>query len=347
MTHDKTQELLAKLKRGAEIGRRIEVMRPTKATLGTQLYRYIGCFEETLRLAISAQAKIEGDRSGHDNDFDRDAWRPVSNSPASDERRILADAGWPSEFLSHNWHQDFSRTLSVARRLTETASDNLKATSILFASPEIVRGPLVLSRAVLDASAHSFYLFEPGIDPAQRFIRALNEELNLSAASYKIAKREGNADEASAFEEESRGIENILVDRGYTEFVRTGGTGTYRPIVSIGSDVPTTRMIDLILDSPGPIWNDLSAIVHNQEDMGFRILFGLDSSGRSPNRDSFIAMQVLPALLAFIYARTRLAAYTGWECAGLSDEEEALLTLWTYGSGMRDDEYRKIVEKGG
>lgn len=326
------------------MGRRVEAMRPTRKILGAQLNNYIIRFEDILRLAVLTQAKEEGERSGYDDNFDSDAWRPAQRSPASHERQLLIEAGWPPDFLSYGWHQDYSRTLSVVRRLTEAATDNLKAISILLGTPQITRGPLVLGRAVLDAAAHNCYLLEPDIDSSERFARSLNEELSLSFASYKVAVREGDAAEISTFETEARQIEAVTTALGYVNFIRARGTGSHRPVRNIGDEVLTAEMIDRALDSPGPIWNGLSAIVHNQEDMGFRLVFGLESAGVSPHRDSYIALQVLPALLAFVYARKRLEAYTSWDFMGLGEVEGMLLELWAHGSGIHDDEYRRVAE---
>ena len=53
---------------------------------------------------------------------------------------------------------------------------------------------------------------------------------------------------------------------------------------SFGNSANVASMIDDILDYPAPIWNQLSAIVRNQEDLGFRILLGLESGDESPQR---------------------------------------------------------------
>ncbi len=288
MPADDVQELLRSLHAGVELERKVTELRPSRDTLGSHLQNY----SRLLQLAIdrevidrsiaAAQASIGAD-DFDEREFDQFAWRPANGSPACAERETLSAAGVSLERQRRRWHQDYGRTVSVARRLIEAFIDNLRAIALLLQDGEITRGPIALSRVVLDAAAHACFLLAPDIAASERMRRTLNEELALLVADYKAALAEDDPQRHAEHEEEIAEIRQAAESCGFEEFASMPTHDRQRRLItSVKPSDNTPKMIDLALSNPGPFWHQLSAIVHSQEDMGIRLLLSLESSGPSP-----------------------------------------------------------------
>lgn len=72
-------------------------------------------------------------------------------------------------------------------------------------------------------------------------------------------------------------------------------------------------------------------------------MLGLESGGTSPQRDRYIALHVLPAVLIATRSHALLGAYMGWDFGDLAEPRELLLQLWALGSGFHDEQYRAQV----
>jgi len=72
-----------------------------------------------------------------------------------------------------------------------------------------------------------------------------------------------------------------------------------------------------------------------------------DNAPTHPQRDRFIAMNLVPSVVALTEASKRLAAYTGWDLSGVAEAEPYVLGLWSLASGFQDAEYEAQIEAEG
>jgi hypothetical protein len=150
---------------------------------------------------------------------DRPAWRPSADSTATKEFATLVSAGVLEDALRNRGREDFSRTVSVARRLTESVIENLRNLALLLQDESAVRTPIALGRIVLDANARLWYVLEPNLDAFERVRRTLNEELSSIAHGYRALSDE-DADALSNFEQRISEIRSVAVSCGFSSFQR-------------------------------------------------------------------------------------------------------------------------------
>ena len=209
---------------------------------------------------------------------------------------------------------------------------------------EAIRGPMALSRVVLDAAAHVYFLLAPDIEAPERMRRTLNEELGLIVADYKVAMAESDSQAVADHEAMLAEVRLVAESCDFSDFATMWDQDHQnRVITNVKPYDSTSRMIDLALESPGPFWHELSAIVHSQEGMGIRLLLGLESTEPSAQRDRNIAFHALPAVLVATRIQPLVASYMAWDFSDLKEPEDLLIELWARGSGHLDSQYRDLL----
>ncbi len=339
---DRMDRARAEDKLAAEVSKR----RPTLDQLGRLLSTHLDVVDAALsleRLKVLAELERQGDLP----DFvDDGAWWPAVGSPAFDDLKLLASTGWPSSLLRDEDHDDYGRVVRTARRLVEAVIDHLRAIAILAQDGRTVRPPLALTRVAIDAAAHMHHVSDPGVDAANRLIRALNEDLVVLSEAVRDAERAGT-DRPT---EEEKAIDALLTEvkrirpamhASWPAKDRPNGSKLGR-VPFIDKFVGTASMIDAALDvTAGQLWADLSAVVHNQESNAFRLMFALELSKNARERAKNISSRVLTALFVLDQALRGVGPYMGWNLEPLYNAD--LLNIWAIGGGLADHLIREQI----
>jgi len=231
--------------------------------------------------------------------------------------------------------------LFLVRRLFESALDHMRGVGLLRQADGITRSPIALGRVALEAASRAWYLLEPAITAEERLWRALNVEFDALGEAHAAAKR-GKDDEAMRTAgREGRDMLRRATDLGAPI------SGDHRK--RLDPYHRAAAIVDLLVgQQDGAMYHGLSKIVHSQEDEGFRLMLGLaDNSPTHPQRDRFIAMNLVPFVVALSEATRRLATYTGCGLSAVADAEPLVLGLWSLASGFRDAKYEAQIEVEG
>ena len=103
-------------------------------------------------------------------------------------------------------------------------------------------------------------------------------------------------------------------------------------------------MIDDLLGG-GSMWNDLSGVVHNKEDDGWRIMLGLTLGIENPHKGQYLALHSLGAVLGIVTLTEVIETYTEWDLSATREANDPLSTVWAAGAGMMDDKYRERAKQ--
>lgn len=349
MTEDAMWTLLMNMGEGAEIGKIIATLRPQRDELSQRLDAWLDLFtanllQNTATAAlplVQAQEQrrlaLDSDDDGEpDDDVELDAWRAEEGNPAADDLAAWRLAGWPEDILQPYREQDDGPVLRFAHRIIDSAVDHLLGVAILMGDDRVNRPPLSLSRVVLDATAHLHYVLERDIDPEERMLRVLNELLARHGEDYRAAQREQDQSRMDEATEAINQIRDVVGSRWTGRWAPDRGPAPY-----IG-DKPTytSKLIDNMLGGGG-IWSELSGVVHNKEDDGWRMMLGLRLGIDNVHKDQYLALYALGAVLGMVRLVDVIEAYTGWDLSATRQWNDPVCNLWAAGAGMMDDHYRE------
>lgn len=352
MTQEQIWQLLLDVREGSEVGQMVAAMRPQRDVLGHQLEVWLDSLVADLlqnttqashSLAEAQDARRAGDEPDHgqpDDDVQPTAWRAAEDAPAARDLTEWRAAGWPEDILQPYREQDEGPALRFAHRIMDAAVDHLRGVAVLMRDERLDRPPVALSRVVLDAAAHLHHVLKPGLDPEERIARVLNELLARAGEDFRAAMRRNNQEGMDEAAEEITAILDAVGTRRRTHWNRERGSLPF-----IGVQPPyTSKMIDELLGG-GSMWNDLSAVVHNKEDDGWRIMLGLTLGIENPHKGQYIALHSLGAVLGIVTLTDVIEAYTDWDLSATRETNEGLSTLWAAGAGTMDDGYRERAKQ--
>lgn len=352
MTKEEMRQLLLDMREGSEVGQMVAAMRPRRDVLGRHLDLWLEVLAadllqnaaEAARSLAEAQderrARDDLDDGEPDDDVQLTAWRVADDTPAARDIAAWRAEGWPEEILQPYREQDEGPGLRFAHRIMDAAVDHLRGVAVLMGDDRLDRPPLALSRVVLDAAAHLHHVLEPGLDPEERMVRVLNESLARAGEDFRAAMREQDQERKDAAAEEITAILDAVGARRRTQWNRDRGSVPF-----IGEKPPyTSKMIDDLLGG-GSMWNDLSGVVHNKEDDGWRIMLGLTLGIENPHKGQYLALHSLGAVLGIVTLTDVIEAYTDWDLSATRGTNEPLCTLWAAGAGMIDDAYRELAKQ--
>jgi len=348
MSPEQIRSVVMELREGSEVGKMIAVMRPQRDVLGSTLDLWLDLFQANLfqQTAAASQAIAEAQArrrarenppsGGADDDVQLTAWRVAHDAPAAHDLVQWRSAGWAEEILQPYREQDEGPVLRFAHRIMDAALDHLRGVAVLMADERLDRPPLALSRVVLDAAAHLHHVLEPGLDPEERLVRILNELLARAGEDYRAAMREGDRSRQDEAAEEITAIFETVGSRRPMHWNRQRGSLPF-----IGARPPfTSKMIDDLLGGSSA-WTQLSGVVHNKEDDGWRIMLGLTLGIENPHKGQYIALQSLGAVLGVVVLTDVIEGYTHWDLSATREASGSLTSLWAAGAGMLDDTYRE------
>lgn len=344
---EQAHEFVTRMLKGAEIGRAIAARRVPRAVLGDALDQWVDLLDDALRTALAYEAgrateagtvweHVAADFPIEGHAVDLRAWRGAPDSPAEADLRVWREGGWTPGLLQPSHQQDRGPVLHLGRRVIEAAIDHLRGIAVLMRDRRTTRPPLALARVVLEATVHVHHLLEPGVEPAERLVRAFNEMLRRLGEDYNEAVRDEDGERTAALEADIQQILNAFPDLAKNwkkKDLRIPFLGSKR--------VNTGALARAMLG--GELWNQLSGIVHLKEDEGWRLMLGLGGDHDNPHVDMYVALPTAGALIGISSVVDRLGAYTGWDLSPAMQTHEVLLNLWADGSGMRDDEHRAAV----
>lgn len=340
---------LADLAEGAEVGRAVAQSRTSVVTVGAVLEHWVDLLEATLDVCLMRASEVfakagrvwehaESDFPVEHQTVDMRAWRGQPQSTAETELAAWLRVGWPNVVLQPSHQQDRGPAMHVGRLLTEAAVDHLRGLAIMLADGRVSRPPLALARVILDAAAHVHYLFDPGIDADERLVRALNELLARAGEDYNAAARADGGDAMAQHEQEVQQILDAVGDRLPHHWDKQR-----RRLPVIGEQpISTARMTNLLLEV-GTSWYDLSGVVHNKEDGGWRIMLGHDTTIDNPHAGSYVSLHTFAAVIGMIRVIEAIEAYTSWDLGPVRAHDEDLMQVWPDASGMRDEQHRARI----
>ncbi|MGH8894862.1 MAG: hypothetical protein ACRDWY_16405 [Actinomycetes bacterium] len=352
MTQEQIWQLLLETREGAEVGQIVAAMRPQRDVLGRQLDLWLellvaNLLQNTAEAARPlAEAQAERRTRGNldsrepDDDVQLTAWRVADGTPAERDIAAWRTAGWPESILQPYREQDEGPALTFAHRIMDAAVDHLRGVAVLMGDGRVDRPPLALSRVVLDAAAHLHHVLKPRLDPEERIVRVLNETLARVGEDFRAAMRGEDQVRMGEAAEEITAILDAVGSRRKTQWNRDRAT-----IPFIGEKPTyTSKMIEDLLGA-GSMWNDLSGVVHNKEDDGWRIMLGLTLGIENPHKGQYIALHSLGAVIGIVTLTDVIAAYTDWDLSATRETNEQLSTLWAAGAGMMDGTYQERVQQ--
>jgi hypothetical protein len=343
------RRLVDEIHEGAEIGRAIAARRTPRATVADVLANWVDLFEGSLAVSLLTEAQRASDSGSvwqhaaedfptEHQEVDGYAWRGVADSIAERDLVVWLADGWPQGLLQPSHQQDRGPVLHSNRRIVEAALDHLRGIAVLLADDRITRPPLALSRVVLDAAAHAYYLLEPGVAPDDRLSRALNEVLGRLGEDYNAAKRAGDSVATADAEAEIAGIFTAV---GTTR--KCNWNRRHPPF--LGSAPVTAASMTRLLLEGASLWNELSAVVHLKEDEGWRMMLGLQAGFEGVHRDSYIAFWTTGAVVGMARVAEALGSYAGWDLGAVLEANETLFQVFADAGGMLDEFHRADVLK--
>jgi hypothetical protein len=348
-TDEGIRRFLVDLKEGAEIGKALANARTSIEVIGRFLASWVDSLEASLGVALATEAQAvamagrvwahaEPDFPVEHQSVDHLAWRGGPDSPAETDLTKWLAEGWPQQLLQPSHQQDRGPVLHIGRRLTEAAADHTRGLAVMLADGRVWRPPLALARVVLDATAHIAYLFDPVIDADERIIRALNEVLARAGEDYNEAARADDSDGMATHEGE---IKTIFAAVGSRQPQTWNPKGRQLPYLG-EKRVRTAQMARALLEG-GTSWYDLSDVVHNKEDAGWRMMLGLDATIDNPHRGSALALHTFAAVIGMIRVVESIEAYTAWDLRAVREQDEDLMRFWADASGMFDEQHRTRI----
>lgn len=341
---------LLSIEEGAEVGKAVAAMRPPRGALGKQLELWLDLLEVTLKVntmshagplvieqgARRAAPRAEVSDGKPDDDVEVTAWRVGFETAAARDVANWREGGWPDAILTPYRVQDEGPALRFGHRIMDAAIDHLRGLAILISDQRLSRPPLALSRVVLDAMAHLYQVLQPGIDADERMARVLNEALARAGEDFRAARRENRQERMDAAEAEI----SVIFDAVGTRWPHNWNR---RSLPYVGDGPPyTSKMIDELLGQ-GSTWYQLSDVVHNKEDDGWRIMLGLGLGAENPHRGSYIALHSFAAVLGIVRLTEVIESYTGWNLSAPHESGMPLCQMWAAAAGMSDDTYREHV----
>lgn len=353
MTQERIWQLLLDMREGSAVGQMVAAMRPPRDVLGHQLEMWLDLLtadllHNTAEAAIPlVEAQLErrarsevGDAGEPDDDVQLTAWRVAGDTPAARDLAAWRAQGWSENLLQPYREQDAGPVLRFAHRIMDAAVDQLRGVAVLLRDDRLDRPPLALSRVVLDAAAHLHHVLQPGLDPEDRIVRVLNESLARAGEDFRAARREQDQDRMDEAAEEITAIFDAVGTGRSTHWNRDRASLPF-----IGEKPPyTSKMIDEMLGG-GSSWNDLSGVVHNKEDDGWRIMLGATLGIENPHKGQYIALHSFGAVLGIVTLTEVIEAYTGWDLSATRETNEPLCALWAAGAGMMDDAYSQRAKQ--
>jgi hypothetical protein len=349
-TRDGRLRLLLDMREGAEVGKAIAAMRPRRDALGNHLQLWLDLLEAALTvntgrlaepLAVEQEARRAAQRdeppSGEpDDDVQLTAWRVASDTIAALDLSRWREDGWPDAILAPYREQDSGPALGFGHRIMDAAIDHLRGVAVLIADERLLRPPLALSRVVLDAAAHLNHVLQPQLDPEERMVRVLNEALARAGEDFRAAQRENEQERMDTADAEITAIFDAVGQRRPKHWNR-------RSLPYIG-DRPayTSKMIDELMGQ-GSSWYQLSDVVHNKEDDGWRIMLGLSLGIDNPHKHSSLLLHSLAAVVGIVKLIDVIEEYTGWDLSAPRDAAMPMCQLWAAGAGLLDDAFRESV----
>lgn len=341
------EELLERLREAAAVGRVIAKRRTTLASISRGLQIWVDLLETALTLAITQQAKAEAvlqiehlhaGTATTFKDVSHHNWRCSPSALAEREFVAWIEADWPEAILQPPFEGDRGPALRILRRIVDATIDNLRAMALLLADGKTTRAPLALARIVLDGTAHAVFLLDLDVNSEERLVRTLNEWLSRAGEDYNAAVRSSDPEGQGRAE---KAISDIFEAAGDRRRVSWNQKRLSTPFIG-EAPVSTARMIRLMLEE-GSIWNELSGVVHNKEDDGWRIMLGVVPDLQNPHRDSYVALYSFGAILGAVRLVELLEAYTEWDLSAVREMSLSLCLIWADASGLRDDAHRADI----
>ena len=250
---------------------------------------------------------------------------PAPDSPVAHERAIWSDDAGRNATVRAFFLADF--WLSNAAMLLDGLGHLFRAGAVLIA-------PLPLARSVLEFSARTVHLLDPGIGPSRRAIRAVIEEAHSIDAMRTAAKRMFGAQSeqyralrtrSSRLRQEAAALSSSAVE-GNPDKWDLDGERLARPseiVEELGELSSAGRVMRGVYDQ-------LSAFVH--PGLGAMLYFATDDSGAATDvaTTSIQDMEAIAqnALGPYYTAMRRFATFAGWDPPELQTFEESLSAVF-------------------
>jgi hypothetical protein len=132
--------------------------------------------------------------------------------------------------------------------------------------------------------------------------------LARAGEDFRAATREQNQQRTDEAAEAITAILDAVGSRRETHWIRERGSLPF-----IGVRPPyMSKMIDGMLGGDS-LWNDMSGVVHNKEDDGWRIMLGLTLGIENPHKGQNLALHSLGAVIGIVTLTAVIEAYTEWD----------------------------------
>ncbi len=323
-------ELLERIRRGAEQGRRVAATRPNAVQMADGLSAFCGLWDATVAVRLLERFPTRPETL---DDIDM-LWHPRDGSPAQ------ADQLWVTS-LPGPWPRNPARlSLNLLQRLATAAIDHLRGLAVLMREEELVRAPVATARSALEACATASFLMDTSVSQRERLRRAINVLLIELEESRREAVLQEDGEGAAEQVEE---ITRILAAAEACGMSSKWNRNRRRSFPHLPEADSTQRMIEaLLLEGLGAsVWRNMSAIAHNRESHTL-LLFdpqGVHLSVEMRTHD--VALNSISAVVAGTEFVSRVAGYVGWDLSEVIDFHPTLLNVWSLGAGLGDEMIRE------
>lgn len=318
-------ELFRQIKAGAEHGRRMAELRPSREAISTSLKTYrdlVSAYLDVLRIEHVPAEVMDGD-----HDYRKSLWYPAPGSVAE------ADQLW-AEGLGSGWAENPIRSnLDLVRRLISAGLDHTAGMATLMGT-NLARAPLAAARAAMEAVAAAAFMMDSDQGTKERLRRGLNLRL------HELEEKRRGVD-GDLKQEAHDAIQSIVDAAPSADLAVTWKQGRFPHIPNARNSTDNAAWMvgDLLMhqDVGTSLYRSMSGAIHSRDDVTYLLMWEWDGYSQPRVRDRDVTFATMGAVLALIALVPRIAAYTGWDTDPLVPAGDNLIAAWALASGQHDE----------
>lgn len=315
------ETMVREIRAGAERGRLVASLRPSWAQLGEELWllhdsAQAAFFPSERRQSIVTEAK--------------NFIKYSNDSPCAEDVSIMEQ----SRTNAKN-----ELVLRLARMYIGGLVNHLGGLSALLAAEVSARPAVALGRVILDASTHCAFLLESAPSP-ERTLRALNLQLAMLRAEMADITEGSGKDSDQEIEPLRLEVAN-LIENGVKDGFKQAVSKSGRPQNSFTPGTPAIEQLFKAFHSPDLFrnsWRHASSVVHVQERRIMEFYFGSGKLSQEVHGRSYVALQMMPSILAATRALDGACRYLGADPDDITNSSNRVLHWWALAAGMHDEE---------